>query len=68
MSAEPSGWRLTLPCTRAEAEALAGEVPALDTIEPRPVVMTSEPDPAKPDRWRLDAYFEDANLTAPPSR
>ena len=51
-------WKLTLPCTRAEAEALSGEVPALDALEPPPVLMTSEPDPAEPDRWQLDVYFE----------
>ncbi len=53
MSAEP--WRLTLPCTRGEAEALAGETGLPD---PQPVLVTSEPDPAWPGRWRLDAYFE----------
>jgi ribosomal protein L11 methyltransferase len=26
--------------------------------DPQPVLMTSEPDPARPDAWRLDAYFE----------
>lgn len=51
-------WRLTLPCAKAEAEALAEEVPALALLDPPPTLMTSEPDPAKPDDWRLDAYFE----------
>ena len=51
-------WKLTLPCTRAQAEALAGEVPALDARDPPPVLMTSEPDPARPDAWQLDVYFE----------
>ena len=58
MSADGTSWRLSLPCTRAEAEALAGEVPALDALDPRPVLMTSEPDPAAPEAWRLDAYFD----------
>jgi len=56
MSAE--SWKLTLPCNRAEAEALAGDVPELAGIDPAPVLVTSEPDPDKPDCWRLDAYFE----------
>ncbi len=59
-----ASWKLTLPCTREEAEALAGELPALDAIEPAPVLMTSEPDPARPDAWQLDAYFEGAPAAA----
>lgn len=54
----PDTWKLTLPCTRAEAEGFAWDVPALADLDPAPVVMVSEPDPAQPDRWRLDAYFE----------
>ena len=56
MSAE--SWKLTLPCNRAEAEALAGDVPELAAVDPAPVLVTSEPDPDKPDCWQLDAYFE----------
>jgi len=52
-------WKLTLPCTRAEAELLAGDLPALAMIEPVPVIMTSEPDPDRPHEWRLDIYFEE---------
>lgn len=37
----------------AEAEAFAG------WDEP-PVLISSEPDPARPDEWRLDAYFDEA--------
>jgi ribosomal protein L11 methyltransferase len=51
-------WKLTLPCTRAEAESLAGDVPEIAGIEPPPVLMTSEPDPARPEAWQLDVYFE----------
>jgi ribosomal protein L11 methyltransferase len=46
-------WKLTLPCTRAEAEIVA----VLDAPEDV-VLSTSEPDEAFPDRWQLDAYFE----------
>lgn len=56
MSAEP--WKLTLPCTRAEAESLAGEVEELTALASPPVLVATEPDPAQPDRWQLDAYFE----------
>jgi ribosomal protein L11 methyltransferase len=51
-------WKLTLPCTKAEAESLAGEVPEIADLEPQPVLMTSEPDPDRPDEWQLDVYFE----------
>ncbi len=46
-------WKLTLPCTRAEAEIVA-VIDAPDGI----VLSTSEPDETQPDRWQLDAYFE----------
>jgi len=51
-------WKLSLPCTRDEAEAFTGDFPELAAIDPPPVLMTSEPDPDRPDEWRLDAYFE----------
>ena len=51
-------WKLTLPCTRAEGEALTGDIPELAGLDPTPVIVTSEPDESQPDRWQLDAYFE----------
>ncbi|WP_298399117.1 50S ribosomal protein L11 methyltransferase [Sphingobium sp.] len=50
-------WKVTLPCTRAEAEALDGDIAAFALMERPPVLMTSE---AEDDEtvWRLDAYFE----------
>ncbi len=46
-------WKLTLTCTRAEAEIVA----VLDA--PVGVVLsTSEPDASRPDHWQMDAYFE----------
>ena len=44
-------WKLTLPCTKAEAEAI-GE----GAIEAAVLVATEEDEAAG--RWRLDAYFE----------
>lgn len=52
------GWKLTLPCTRAEAEALERDVPGVTDIDPAPVLVASEPDDSKPDQWQLDVYFE----------
>jgi ribosomal protein L11 methyltransferase len=45
-------WKLTLPCTKAEAEML------VDIDFDGAVLVTSEPDPDQPDDWQLDAYFE----------
>lgn len=53
-----AGWLLSLPCTRAEAEHLSGEVPALDALDDPPVVVTREIDEAS-GRWQLDCYFND---------
>jgi ribosomal protein L11 methyltransferase len=52
-----TSWKVTLPCTRAEAEALEGDIAAFALMEQPPVLMTSE---ASDDgeHWRLDAYFE----------
>lgn len=51
-------WKVTLPCTRAEAEALDGDIAAFATMDQPPVLMTSEAAPDDEDAWRLDAYFE----------
>lgn len=37
---------------------MAGDVPEFDHFDPPPVLMTSEPDPARPDEWRLEAFFD----------
>lgn len=51
-------WKVTLPCTRAEAEALDGDIAAFALMERPPVLMTSEASPDDEDAWQLDAYFE----------
>jgi ribosomal protein L11 methyltransferase len=48
-------WKVTLPCTKAEAEALAGDIAQFAAMDAPPVLMTSEADG---DAWRMDAYFE----------
>ena len=57
MSADGASWKVTLPCSKAEAEALTEDVPQLAMLNSPPVLMTSEPDPSRPDEWRMDAYF-----------
>lgn len=49
-------WKVTLPCTRAEAEAIERS-DGVD-IDPPPTLMTSEEVADDPARWRLDAYLE----------
>jgi len=51
-------WKITLPCTKAEAESISDDLPDLAMLDPQPTLMTSEPDPARPDDWQLDAYVE----------
>jgi ribosomal protein L11 methyltransferase len=50
-------WKVTLPCTKAEAEALKEDISPLALLDFPPVLMTSEADQSRPDEWRLDAYF-----------
>ena len=51
-------WRVSLDCTRAEAEALpdSGEL-FPHAVEP-PVLVADEPDEKRPDQWRIHAYFD----------
>ena len=44
-------WKLVLPCTKAEAEAIEVDMEALVAIEPSPVLMTSEATPDDPDEF-----------------
>lgn len=52
MSAD--SWRVTLPCTRAEAEA----IDAADDLAIDAVLMTTEEVEDDVERWRFDAYME----------
>lgn len=55
-SGAPTSWKLTLPCTRAEAEAIdEGDGPDLD---PMPTLTTTEAVIDDAEHWRIDAYFE----------
>ena len=50
-------WRVTLHCTRAEAEALPDSEELFPFAETPPVIVADEPDPHSPDDWRIHAYF-----------
>ena len=47
-------WKLTLPCTRAEAEAIDAGAVDIDAV-----LMTTEVVEDDVEQWRLDAYMED---------
>ena len=50
-------FRVTLPCSRAQAEAITDTDAFADAADP-PVLVADEPDPAKPDDWLIHAYFD----------
>jgi ribosomal protein L11 methyltransferase len=53
----PDTWKITLPCTRGEAEALKEDIAQFARLDSPPVLMTSEADG---EAWRMDAYFDSA--------
>ncbi len=50
-------WRVTLRCSRAEAEALPQHEELFALSDDPPVIVADEPDPHQPDDWRIHAYF-----------
>jgi ribosomal protein L11 methyltransferase len=56
-------WRVTLHCTRAEAEAVPDSDALFAMLETPPVIVADEPDPHAPDDWRIHAYFDDQPST-----
>jgi ribosomal protein L11 methyltransferase len=51
-------WRVTIPCTRAKGEAVADADDLFAGAANPPVIVSDEPDAAKPDEWLIHAYFE----------
>ena len=56
-------WRVTLHCTRAEAEAVPDSDHLFQYSDSPPVIVADEPDPHAPDDWRIHAYFSDQPTT-----
>ena len=56
-------WRVTLHCTRAEAEALPESTDLFPLAEQPPVIVADEPDPHAPNDWRIHAYFTEQPTT-----
>lgn len=56
-------WRVTLHCTRAEAEAMPESDELFPFADEPPVIVADEPDPHAPDDWRIHAYFAEQPTT-----
>jgi ribosomal protein L11 methyltransferase len=56
-------WRVTIHCTRAEAEALPDRDELFAFADEPPVMVADEPDPSNPDDWRIHAYFTEQPTT-----
>jgi ribosomal protein L11 methyltransferase len=50
-------YRVTIPCTRAQAEAIPDTGELFAGSDDPPVLVADEPDDAKPDEWLIHAYF-----------
>jgi ribosomal protein L11 methyltransferase len=50
--------RITVPCTRAQGEAVGESDDVFPDIPNPPVLVADEPDESKPDEWLIHAYFE----------
>lgn len=51
-------WKIVLPCSRAEAEALAAATELFPDMDEPPVLNTLEPDESRPEEWLLEAHTE----------
>lgn len=50
-------WKVTLPCTRQEAEALHDEDEWLTSLDPVPSIVADEVKAFDDNQWRIEAYF-----------
>ncbi|HET7709810.1 MAG TPA: 50S ribosomal protein L11 methyltransferase [Sphingomicrobium sp.] len=51
-------WRVTVPCSRTQAEAVPDLDHAFSASPSPPVLVADEPDPTRPDDWLIHAYFD----------
>ena len=51
-------FRVTVPCTRAEGEAIGHADDLFPPSDNPPVLVADEPDEKKPDEWVIHAYFD----------
>ncbi len=57
MTDTPESWKITLPCTRLQAEQIDFEMEAFASFDEPPTIVASEPDPARPNDWEISAFF-----------
>lgn len=57
MTDTPESWKITLPCTRLQAEQIDFEMEAFAAFDEPPTIVASEPDPAHPNDWEISAFF-----------
>jgi ribosomal protein L11 methyltransferase len=51
-------FRVTVPCSRAQGEAIALSDVLFSNSSSPPVLVADEPDEQKPDEWMIHAYFD----------
>jgi ribosomal protein L11 methyltransferase len=51
-------FRVTVPCTRAQGEAIGTPTELFPNADDPPVLVADEPDESKPGEWVIHAYFE----------
>ena len=51
-------WRVTVPCTRAQGEAVPEADDLFADLGTPPVLVADEPDESRPEEWLIHAYFE----------
>ena len=51
-------WRVTIPCDRAQGEAIGDADELFPGVDDPPVLVAEEPDESRPDEWLIHAYFE----------
>ena len=51
-------WKITLSCTRAEADNLSEDDPFISSANNPPTIVTREADPQTPDDWLIEIYCD----------
>lgn len=51
-------WRVTMPCTRKQGEAIGANDDLFSFSDDSPVLVADEPDEGRPNEWLIHAYFE----------
>lgn len=54
-----TSWKLSKPCTKSEAEAIALLDPDTLGLDPPPTLMTREANPEHQEEWSFHAYFQE---------